>query len=113
MITAYPINSWMVSKGLKHGMMSAIPGPKVHNDGMFEPMEKDMKSLPENMKNGHASTMSVDGIMDMSGGKQHNHPAVKLSISQSAIVLIGTFAVLVLSMLLTARFAPITFAYGG
>ncbi|MEM7007848.1 MAG: DUF4396 domain-containing protein [Thermodesulfobacteriota bacterium] len=24
MITAYPINSWMVGKGLKHGMMSAV-----------------------------------------------------------------------------------------
>ncbi len=30
MITAYPINSWMVKKGLKHGMMSAIPKQKVH-----------------------------------------------------------------------------------
>jgi hypothetical protein len=24
-ITAYPINSWMVRRGLKHGMMTAIP----------------------------------------------------------------------------------------
>ena len=27
MITAYPINSWMVAKGLKHGMMSIIAEP--------------------------------------------------------------------------------------
>ena len=25
MVTAYPINSWMVRRGVKHGMMSAIP----------------------------------------------------------------------------------------
>ena len=28
MLTAYPINSWMVKHGLKHGMMSAIPAPE-------------------------------------------------------------------------------------
>lgn len=112
MITAYPINSWMVSKGLKHGMMSAIPRAEAHNNGMYESVEENIKSMTGNKEHVHAPAMSMDEEMDMSVGAQH-HGVVKLSISQSAIVLIGTFGILVASLLLTALFAPITFMHAG
>jgi len=40
MITAYPINSWMVRRGLKHGMMSAMP------KGMEMKSKKPAKKMP-------------------------------------------------------------------
>ncbi|WP_457745144.1 DUF4396 domain-containing protein [Sulfurimonas sp.] len=81
MITAYPINSWMVSKGLKHGMMSAIPSPKAKS-------------------------------MDMSGDKQHSNHISKLSTSQSTIVLIATFGLLIFALICTNLFASISFIKG-
>jgi hypothetical protein len=113
MITAYPINSWMVAKGLKHGMMSAIPHPEGHKNGMSESMEGDMKSMKDTMKHDHNPAMSMDGKMDMSGGKQHDHHVAKLSTLQSAVVLIGTFGLLALSLLFTAQFVLIIFTQGG
>jgi len=81
MITAYPINSWMVRKGLKHGMMSAIP--KSH------------------------SKEKMDMSMSMDDKKEHNHKVQILSKSQVAKVLIGTFAILLLVLWITDMFAPI------
>jgi len=87
MITAYPINSWMVSRGLKHGMMSAIS--KSHDMGKMD-ASADMKAN-----------------MSMSNGMQHNHQATALSKVQFLAILIGTFAVLALSLWITTLFAPI------
>ncbi len=113
MITAYPVNSWMVARGLKHGMMSAIPRPKEHDDGVSESMGGDMDGPPGSMGHSHAPAMSMDGNMDMSGGKQRDHHVAKLSRAQSSIILIGTFGLLALSLLLTTLFAPIVFVHGG
>jgi len=87
MVTAYPINSWMVSRGLKHGMMSAIP--KRHG------MEKT--DAPAEM----------DANMDMSNSIQHSHHAPELPKVQFLAILIGTFAVLAFSLWVTTLFAPI------
>ena len=87
MITAYPINSWMVSRGLKHGMMSAIS--KSHG------MEK------------MGATVDMKANMNMSNGMQHNHQASALPKVQFLAIMIGTFAVLALSLWITILFAPI------
>ena len=84
MATAYPINSWMVRRGLKHGMMSAMPKPK---PGATEPMEAGM---------------------DMSHDMQPDHGSA-LPTTKMVAVLVGTFAVLALSLWITTLFAPITF----
>ena len=84
MATAYPINSWMVRRGLKHGMMSAMPKPK---PGAAEPMEAGM---------------------EMSHDMQPDHGSA-LPTSKMVAVLVGTFAVLALSLWITTLFAPITF----
>ena len=84
MATAYPINSWMVRRGLKHGMMSAMPKPK---PGATEPMEAGM---------------------DMSHDMQPDHGSA-LPTTKMVAVLVGTFAVLALSLWITTQFAPIMF----
>ena len=85
MITAYPINSWLVAKGLKHGMMSAIPEPK--------------------------STETMDMKMDMSSSmEKKEHHGAHLSASQSVLILVGTFLILLLSLWITNWFVPIKFA---
>jgi len=82
MVTAYPINSWMVRKGLKHGMMSAIA----------EPHDKEKMDMP------------------MDDKKKDSHKVQILSKSQVAKVLIGTSALLLLVLLITNAFAPIAFS---
>ncbi len=86
MITAYPINSWMVAKGLKHGMMSAIPAPKMRNNSISKSSKDDMNDMP----------------------MEHANHSLATSI-QSTIVLIGTFSLLIISLLITTIFVPITF----
>ena len=85
MITAYPINSWLVAKGLKHGMMSAIAEPK--------------------------NTETMDMKMDMSSSmEKKEHHGAHLSASKSILILVGTFLILFLSLWITNWFVPIKFA---
>lgn len=50
MLTAYPINSWLVSKGLKHGMMSASM-PQKKSSGAMDMAEKDkIKTISFSLK---------------------------------------------------------------
>lgn len=85
MITAYPINSWLVAKGLKHGMMSAIAEPK--------------------------NTETMDMKMDMSSSmEKKEHHGAHLSASKSILILVGTFLILLLSLWITNWFVPIKFA---
>ncbi len=92
MITAYPINYWLVSRGLKHGMMSAIPKPKDKEVGLTS-TGMNMKS----MQNGTNNSL------------KHEHHARPLSGTQALTILIGTFGVLALAIWLTTLFVPITF----
>lgn len=90
MVTAYPINLWMVTKGLKHGMMTAIP-----------------KHKGKVISGGDNDKMDVN--MDMSQRKQHSHQATKVSTLQLFVILFSTFGVLALSLWVTSLFVPITF----
>ncbi len=113
MATAYPINSWMVRRGLKHGMMSAMPKPK---PGATEPMEAGM-DMSHDMQPDHGSAMPkpkpgatepMEAGMDMSHDMQPDHGSA-LPTTKMVAVLVGTFAVLALSLWITTLFAPITF----
>jgi hypothetical protein len=92
MITACPINLWMVSRGIKHGMMTAIPKSKGH-----EVSDTDGEKM--------------DANMDMSKGMQNSHQASKVSTQQLFVILFSTFGVLALSLWITSLFAPITFLH--
>ena len=92
MITAYPINSWMVSRELKHGMMTAIPGHKGKEGGDMS-TSMDMETMPQGMA--HSS--------------KNDHRATTLPKVQVLAVSLGTFAGLALALWITARFVPIVF----
>lgn len=103
MLPAYPINSWMVARDLKHGMMSAIPKP---GGGANMNMQATMDG-PMDMQ------ATMDGPMDMQGDMSHSRHGSKPSKLLLASVLFGTFGILFLVLLLTNFFAPIKFALGG
>ena len=85
-VTAYPINSWMVRRGIKHGMMSA---PRKVVPEMTR-MKKPDKAMP----------------MPTSGGT-HTHHATPMSLARQVRIVALTLAVLVVVVWLTAHVAPI------
>jgi Domain of unknown function (DUF4396) len=131
MLTAYPINSWMVGRGLKHGMMSAVPQPKGQGVGHAEmamPMgADDMGGMAIDVKSdqsGEKVVMSQEMYhktmrehqAGMFGRKMHDHRSAKLPTGVAATMLVGTFAALGLAVWVTSWFAPIVFvgeAVGG
>jgi hypothetical protein len=85
-LTAYPINSWMVRRGIKHGMMSA-----------------PQKAVPAmaGMK-----TPAVAGPMPGSGGMHAQH-VKRISLVRQAQIVPLTLAALTVAVWLTAWVAPI------
>ncbi len=91
MITAYPINSWMVKRGLKHGMMSAKPKsadahaghsampmqppPAGHDSHQDMPMAHDHGSHEHGHEGHDMSKMGHDmpGMTEHSGHGSHEH----------------------------------------
>lgn len=101
MVTAYPINSWMVGRGLKHGMMSAVPRPK--GQGEAPPTAMSMEKMP-------GDTHDMAGMkMGGDAGMRHDHQAATLPARLAAAVLVGTVAALALAVWATAQFVPIEF----
>lgn len=82
-LVAYPINSWMVKRKIKHGMMSM---PSAGNGGH------------DHMSMGH----------DHSSMK-HNHQQGGLSFGLTLWSYLWTYAVLVIVLYIVSLFAPITF----
>ncbi|MCI0600021.1 MAG: DUF4396 domain-containing protein [Beijerinckiaceae bacterium] len=85
-VTAYPINSWMVRRGIKHGMMTAPRKAMPAMPGMKVP---DL-ALP----------------MPASDSSYTRH-AMPVSLAQQALTVALTLAVLAVAVWLTARAAPI------
>ncbi|MEM7144517.1 MAG: DUF4396 domain-containing protein [Verrucomicrobiota bacterium] len=105
MVTAYPINSWMVAKGLKHGMMSAVPKPKGK--------EKEEMKMDGMDMGGHEDMEMGEMKMDMGEGQgeahHHHHEAASLPKGKAMGILVGTFVLLLLVVWVTSRFVPIVF----
>ena len=84
--TAYPINSWMVRRGIKHGMMSApakaIPGKA--------PAEMPGMAMPA-----------------MTASNAPPHHAAALSVAARTGVVVLTLLALAVAVWLTTRVAPI------
>lgn len=81
-VTAYPINSWLVRKGFKHGMMTAAP-----------------KSSDANMKHGGAQE----------GGMHHGGPPPEPSWAEVFGVSLGTLAAMLAAAAAASLFVPIRF----
>ena len=85
MATAYPINSWMVRRGLKHGMMTAPPPGGTS-----------------------AGEMAHSG-QSMAQHSMAPHHGATLPFAQAGAVVLLTFAALGGVVLLTSAFVPIRF----
>src|SRR5262249_14291413 len=97
MLTAYPINSWMVRRGLKHGMMSAIPPPS-----MAPAM--DMAAMPS----AAGSAATAVSMPAMPSHQDAASPAV-VSRGQQLALLVLTPVLLVAAGAGTALAVPLRF----
>ncbi|MCI0598254.1 MAG: DUF4396 domain-containing protein [Beijerinckiaceae bacterium] len=84
--TAYPVNSWMVRRGIKHGMMSA---PR-----------KGASAMPGMKMRG------MEAPVPASGGS-HAHHAAPAGLGRQAFIAALTLAALAAAVWLTAHIAPI------
>ena len=98
MLTAYPINSWMVRRGLKHGMMSAMAMPERGPAADAVDSTNGGMRMPQEMGNG----------MMMPAAMPSGHQGTSFSPGRMAGVLILTFGALGLALWVTSLFAPIT-----
>ncbi|MCP4316481.1 MAG: DUF4396 domain-containing protein [Hyphomicrobiales bacterium] len=89
--TAYPINSWMVGRGIKHGMMSAP------SSGGGMQMADGMEMAMNDGNGGHEGHGLGAGA------------ATKLPTGQAFLVMGGTFALLIVVILIVGIFVPIRF----
>ena len=90
-LTGFPINWWLVAKGLKHGCMT------VHEKGANPAPSHDMSH-----HEGHHEHMHE-------GMKHEDMKMPTLPAWQQAAWILGTFGLLALSVWITTMFAPITF----
>jgi hypothetical protein len=100
MVTAYPINSWMVAKGIKHGMMSASsPQPASPQAPGHEPA----MAMTPSPTPGHEPAMAMDmGSM--------SHQKTKLSTAQALGIFLLTLTCLVVAVWITSWFAELRFS---
>ncbi|MEE2906855.1 MAG: DUF4396 domain-containing protein [Planctomycetota bacterium] len=131
-VTGFPINWWLVSKGLKHGCMT-VPekgsSPHAghdmashaetegHQSKMQEGMKMDHDMASHAETEGHQSKMQEgmkmdhDMDMDMESGMSgcHDMKMPTLPIWQQIAWVLGTFGLLALAVWITTMFAPISF----
>lgn len=123
-LTAYPINSWMVRRGIKHGMMSAPQpdDPAAMEDGAPMRHAADAAEPPMEMRHGdhsdhsdhnghsgHSSHSEPDGGGATSHHGGHgDHPG--LTSAQAIAVMVGTFLCLVAVVAIIGQFLPVRFS---
>lgn len=92
---AYPINYWLVKNHLKHGCMT-LPNADGPAFGL-----------------GHRSPERGGSEGDSTARKDHPKMAMKsLSLGESAIWVLGSFAALMFALFVTDKFVPIQFSNG-
>jgi len=112
MITAYPINSWMVARGLKHGMMTAVPrsGSNATQDGMGG-MEMTQDGHGSSHQPDQEDNQQPDHEPGHEHSQEHDHEHDEmgddLPPGQAVLMLVGTFALFALSLWITDQFVPI------
>jgi hypothetical protein len=107
MVTAYPINSWMVAKGIKHGMMTAPSAKKPAPATGHEPA-MDMGSM------GQHESMDKEMSMDQHGAMGHEmsmgHQGSQVSWPQAIGIFLLTLALFAGAVWITSWFAEIRFS---
>jgi hypothetical protein len=91
LVTAYPINSWMVARGIKHGMMSApSPGQK------------------SSQAPGHEHAMAKGAMNHQTGSM--GHQAAQLTWPKAIGIFLLTFTCLAAAVWITSWFAELRFS---
>jgi hypothetical protein len=102
MLTAYPINSWMVGRGIKHGMLSALPAPKHGPPAPARSVPATQPGIPMAMPE---QPLPVGMAMPM----QHGPRPQAVPVSVTAGMLLATTAVFVVAVWATSFFVPLKF----
>jgi hypothetical protein len=90
-VTAYPINSWMVARGIKHGMMSA-PSP----------------GQASSQAPGHEHSMAMGSMGHQAGSM--GHQAAQLTWAQAIGIFLLTFTCLAAAVWITSWFEELRFS---
>lgn len=103
-ITTYPINSWLVAKGFKHGMVSAptAPAADMAGDAMPDHSGHEMHDMAGH--SGHEHGGHEHGGHEHGGGSMPE-PSFALVVGVS----LGTFVLMLAAAAVASLFAPITF----
>jgi hypothetical protein len=106
MVTAYPINSWMVARGIKHGMMTASSSEQASPS----PGHESVMSMPSSPSPSHEPAMDMAmGSMGPGGGSMEHHKA-KLSPALAIGIFLLTLACLIAAVWITSWFAELRFS---
>ena len=104
-ITAYPINSWLVKNKLKHGCMT-IPDK---NPTMSIQQHTSAKH-DQNPAEQHHHHTKTDAVHSMHENEHSQHSMTTLPVQKSILIIVATFAGLLLAAWFTSEFlAPISF----
>jgi len=105
-VTAYPINSWLVGKKFKHGMMTA-PSSSGSGVGMAMASGGGMDMGPAEAVSARPQDPGEAAAMAGHGGMAHPVPEPSLFLTLGMVG--GTFLLMLLAAYIAARFAPVTF----
>jgi hypothetical protein len=101
MVTAYRINSWMVRRGLKHGMMT--PSAAGTSSARVRPDPEESGSIGAEI---HADRTHHE----RPHAAMHDHRMATLSLGKAAAIVVLTFAFLAAAVWITSFFAEIRFS---
>jgi hypothetical protein len=113
MVTAYPINSWMVAKGIKHGMMTA-PSAKAASPAAGQEPAMAMGSMGQDESMSQQMPMGQQMPMEQHGSMGHGgsmgHQGAEISWAQAVGVFLLTLALFIAAVWITSWFAEIRFS---
>jgi hypothetical protein len=113
MVTAYPINSWMVAKGIKHGMMTA-PSEKAPAQAAGHEPAMEMGAMGRDESMGQEMSMEQPGSMGQHGSMGHGesmgHQGAEISWTQAVGVFLLTLALFSAAVWITSWCAEIRFS---
>jgi hypothetical protein len=105
MVTAYPINSWMVARGIKHGMMTATSQEQA---SQATATGQETMAMPSSHASGHEPSMDMGSRSPAAGSMEHNK--AKLSPALAIGIFLLTLACLIAAVWITSWFAELRFS---
>lgn len=90
-VLAYPVNVWMVKKGLKHGLMTVRPQPATH------PQEHDAHAQHSPRPEAHAGhDQAAGGASSPGSGHEAHQPSGAGAVTVPQLTVVGAFSAIAL-----------------